>query len=189
MNKLTESLEYLDMENQISDKITIDEYAAKVGKDSDIVTITFMVNSKLAGEDLVSWFERGYDFVLDASLSDGEISPGKYLVFVEMNRRSTVPARICLLLSDLTTLTGIKLKDWTLDIKNEEFEASEEIIKQKLILNPAEYRQQEEEIKEQEENKEISEELNLIKSRSGIPVTSTYTNDEYIKNLKAMAGM
>ena len=74
----------MDMDGQISDKITVDEYAAKMVKDKDIVTITFKVNSELAANDLVTWFERGYDFVLDASVSDGEIEPGTYLVFVEM---------------------------------------------------------------------------------------------------------
>ena len=82
------ALDYMDLEGQLKDKITVDEYAAKMGKDSDIVTITFTTNSKLAAQDLVTWFERGYDFVLDASVSDGEIEPGKWLVFVEMDRRS-----------------------------------------------------------------------------------------------------
>ena len=77
----------------------------------DIVTITFKVNSELAANDLVTWFERGYDFVLDASVSEGEIKPGKYLVFVEMDRRSKVPERIISVLADLETLTGLKLND------------------------------------------------------------------------------
>ena len=90
-----------------------------MGKDSDIVTLTFIVNSKLAGDDLVGWLERGYDFVLDASLSDGEIEPGKYLVFAEMNRRTSVPERIINILEDLETLTDIKLKDWSISIEDE----------------------------------------------------------------------
>ena len=44
MTILNESLDYMDMDGQISDKITVDEYAAKMGKDKDIVTITFKVN-------------------------------------------------------------------------------------------------------------------------------------------------
>ena len=87
---LNEGLDYHDMIDQIEPKITVDEYAAKMGKDSDIVTITFVVNSKLAGDDLVGWLERGYDYILDASVSEGEIEPGKFLVFAEMNRRSMV---------------------------------------------------------------------------------------------------
>ena len=101
MKILNEGLDYLDMVDQIDDTITIDEYAAKMGKDSDIVTVTFTVHSELAADDLVSWLERGYDFILDASVSEGELEPGKFLVFAELNRRSTVPDRICKILSDL----------------------------------------------------------------------------------------
>jgi hypothetical protein len=88
---LTEGLDFHAMEGQVIPLVTVDEYAAKMGKDSDIVTLSFIVKSEAAGNDLVDWFERGYDWVLDASLSEGEVEPNRWLVFVEMNRRSTVP--------------------------------------------------------------------------------------------------
>jgi hypothetical protein len=180
MTFLTENLDYLDMEGQVSDKISVDEYAAKMGSNAAIVTLAFTVYSELAGEDLVTWFERGYDFVMDASISEGEVEPGKYLVFVEMERRIKVPERICRLLSDLETLTGYKLKDWTVDIDGDSYDADPKIIGSKMILNPGEYKAE----------NEKDEELNEVRKRAGIePVTAGYTNDEYIKNLKAMAGM
>jgi hypothetical protein len=150
-----------------------------MGNDKDVVTVTFKVNSKLAGEDLVSWFERGYDFVIDASISDGEIDPGKYLVFVEMDRRSRVPERICKLLSDLQTLTGFKLSDWTVSVDGEEYDADQEVLSQAIILNPNEYKME----------REKEEKLNEFRHRAGLPVKSVYQEDEYIKNIKAMAGM
>ena len=67
------ALDYMDLEDQVKDVVTVDEYAAKMGKDSDIVTMTFTVHSKLAAQDLVTWFERGYDFVL------GRIVTGKQI--------------------------------------------------------------------------------------------------------------
>jgi len=30
------------------------------------------------------WFEKGYDFVVDADRSPGEIKPNRYLVYVEL---------------------------------------------------------------------------------------------------------
>ncbi len=176
------SLDYMDLEGQLNDKITIDEYAAKMGKDSDIVTITFTTYSKLAAKDLVTWFERGYDFVLDASVSDGEIEPGKWLVFVEMDRRSKVPNRIITLLEDLETLTGIDANEWTAEIDNTEYEASEEIMKQKMILNPNEYKD-----KKDSEDEEPEGDLNEMRLRAGLDVQTSYIEDEYIKNLKALA--
>lgn len=174
----------MDLEGQLNDKITIDEYAAKMGKDSDIVTITFTTHSKLAAQDLVTWFERGYDFVLDASVSDGEIEPGKWLVFVEMDRRSKVPNRIITLLEDLETLTGIDVNDWTVEIDGEEYEASEEIMKEKMVLNPNEYK-----IEKDSEEEETENDLNEMRLRAGLDVKTTYVEDEYIKNLKAIAGL
>jgi hypothetical protein len=179
MTILNESLDYMDMDGQISDKITVDEYAAKMGKDKDIVTITFKVNSELAANDLVTWFERGYDFVLDASVSDGEIEPGTYLVFVEMERRSRVPERIIRLLSDLETLTGFKLKDWTVEIENETYDADESVIRQAMILNPNEYKME----------KEKDEKLNEYRQIAGIATKPLYTEDAYIRKIKTMAGM
>lgn len=182
MTMINESLDYMDMKDQVENTITVDEYSAKMGKDKDIVTLTFITNSKLAAEDLVTWFERGYDFVLDASVSEGELEPGKWLVFVEMDRRSKVPNRIITLLSDLETLTDIKLKDWTVEIEGDEYKADEDIIRDHMILNPNEY-------KEVKETEDSDEELNEMRLRAGIDVKSVYTEDEYIKNLKAMAGM
>ena len=92
--KLNEGLDYHDMKGQIDPIISVDEYTAKMGKDSEIVTLAFVTNSKLSAKDLVSWLEIGYDFVLDASVSEGELEPGKWVVFVEMKRRSNVPEKI-----------------------------------------------------------------------------------------------
>ena len=176
---INESLDYLDMEGQIQDTITVDEYAAKMGKDKDIVTVTFTTNSKLAAEDLVSWFERGYDFVLDASVSDGEIKPGEWLVFVEMERRSKVPERIITLLSDLETLTDIKLKDWIVKVDGENYQVDESKLHDVIILNPNKYKE--------EKEIEQDDDLNEMRKRAGLEVKSVYTEDEYIKNLQALA--
>lgn len=179
---INESLDYLDMEGQIQDTITVDEYAAKMGKDENIVTVTFTTNSKLAANDLVSWFERGYDFVLDASVSDGEIKPGEWLVFVEMERRSKVPERIITLLSDLETLTGLELKDWTVKVEGDDYDADEAELQDAIILNPNKYEE------EKEVDAEIKDdELNEMRRRAGIDIKSVYTEDEYIKNLQALA--
>jgi hypothetical protein len=198
MKRLIESLDYMDMEGQIDDVITVDEYSAKMGKDSDIVTLTFIINSEQAAKDLTSWFERGYDFVLDASVSDGELEPGKYLVFVEMRRRSTVPEKICQLLEDLETLTGMKMKDWKVSIEDEEYDADPKVLADHMILNPNLYKMEketeedaEDEAKDKSEDEaEDEDKLNEFRIRAGIePSKVVYENDEYIMNLKAMAGM
>lgn len=179
MTVLKEALDHLDMKDQIDDTITVDEYAAKIGNDKDIVTITFKVHSKLAAEDLVTWLERGYEFVLDASISDGELEPGVWLVFVEMDRRTRVPNRIIEILEDLETLTGITIKDWKVDIEGDTYDANEEILRQKMILNPNEYKR----LRQQDEV-----DMNEVRSLAGLEPKKLYDNkDNYIKNLQAIA--
>ena len=72
MTIIKESLDYMDMVGQMEPKVSVDEYAAKMGPDHEVVTLSFIVKSNLAADDLVFWFEKGYDFVLDASASEGE---------------------------------------------------------------------------------------------------------------------
>ncbi len=103
-----------------------------------------------------------------------------------MDRRSKVPSRIITLLEDLETLTGIELGDWTAEIDGEEYEASEEIMKEKMILNPNEYESAK---GSEDEDEEAESELNEMRLRAGLDVKTNYVEDEYIKNLKAIAGM
>lgn len=177
---LNESLDYLDLEGQMVPRISIDEYAAKMGKDSEIVTVSFIVNSEEVGNDLVDWLERGYDFVLDAQVSDGEITSGKYLVFVEMRRRLKTPARIIEMLEDLETLTGWDINDWTVEIDDEEYDASEDIMKQLLTLSPKDYRDTEEE----------DDELNEMRTIANLPVQKNATPvDKELRDFKTIAGL
>jgi hypothetical protein len=162
--------------------VTVDEYAAHMGNDSEIVTLAFTIKSEAAGNDLVDWFERGYDFVLDAQVSEGEVKPGQYLVFVEMNRRSSVPKRIIELLDDLETLTAIPVKDWTIIVDEEEHSPEEEVLKQVITISPHDYR---EEVEVEEE------ELNEMRERAGLEVKVIHADkqDAEIKAFKSMAGL
>ena len=178
---INEGLDYHDLEGQLLPTLTVDEYAAHMGKDSEIVTLAFTIKNKQAGDDLCDWFERGYDFVLDSQVSEGEISPGKYLVFVEMNRRSSVPARIIELLEDLKTLTDMKVTDWTIMVNNEEYEPTEEVLKQVIAMSPHNYRVEE----------EREEDLNEMRHRAGLDVKPIYTSkqDAELRAFKSIAGL
>ena len=177
---INEGLDYLDMVDQIEPTVSVDEYSAKMGKDSDIVTLAFTVNSEAAGNDLVDWFERGYDWVLDASLSEGELSPGKYLVFVEMKRRTKVPERIIELLDDLETLTGMELKEWSVTIDKEDHVPDEEVLKELITISPHEYR---------EENEDEAE-LNEMRHRAGLDTVNLHGEpDSELKAFISMAGL
>jgi len=177
---INEGLDYHDLEGIVLPVLSVDEYSAQMGRDSEIVTLAFTVKNKQAGNDLADWFERGYDFVLDAQVSDGELTTGKYLVFVEMNRRTSVPERIITLLDDMETLTDMKLKDWTVIVDEQEHEADEDILKQVIVMSPHKYR---------EEN-EDDEELNEMRQNAGLETVSSHPEpDSELKAFKAMAGL
>ena len=69
-----ESLEYKDLEGMMKPTIHVDEFTSKMGDDDDIIVVSFFVRDDQAAKDLMQWFEKGYDFVLDADKSPGERS-------------------------------------------------------------------------------------------------------------------
>jgi hypothetical protein len=175
---INEALDYHDLVNMILPILTIDKYEAKLGDDDEIVTITFTVKGKQVGDDLVDWLERGYDYIIDAQTSEGEVSSGHWLVFVEMDRRLKVPDRIVEIIEDMVTLTDLPIKDWTVIIDDEEYEATIDILKSKIILSPHEYRK----------NKETD--LNEMRELSGLQHKNIFKEkDNLLKDFIAKAGL
>lgn len=128
------------MEHQVYPILGIDQYKSKIGDDSEFVTVDFTVKSKSVSEDLVTWLERGYDWIIDSEESPGEVKNNQYLVFAEMNRRTWVPKRVIEMLADFETLTGIKAGEWRLRIGDELYPATEQNIRDNVTLSPHEYR-------------------------------------------------
>ena len=139
----------------------------------------FTVKGQQASEDLVDWFERGYDYVLDSDVSDGQIKKGFYLVFVEMNRRTTVPERIVEMIEDLETLTQLPLNEWTIIVDKKEYEPNVTELKQVIILSPSQYR------------KIHDEDLNEMRNRAGLEPQKLFNNepDQILKDYISKAGL
>lgn len=189
---LKEGFDYKDLVGQVEPTVTVDEYSAKMGTDDEIVTLAFLIKSRLAAKDLVDWFERGYDWILDAKESDGEVSTGKYLVFVELNRRTQVPDRICELIDDLETLTEIKRDMWEIVIDGEEYSVEPDTIKQHIILIPQKYREAyPDEDEEQEDEPDAQDaELSEMRNRAGLEHVNKYKEkDNLLKDFIAKAGL
>jgi hypothetical protein len=101
------SLHPEDLEYLVSNIFEVDSYASKMGTDDDIVVLSFTVEDKGPADDLVNFIERGYEFVLDADSTPGELKDGRYKVFVEMERNKHVPENIMEILDGVGKLTGI----------------------------------------------------------------------------------
>lgn len=177
MKTLNESLNHLDMENHVLPLLTIDEFKSRVGEDDDVITLNFIVDNKDVADDLVMWLERGYDFILDAETSPGEVENGKYYVFAEINRRPSAPRKIMEILNDLNTLTGIDGEDWEIRIDHDRYPASKETIERYIPLTAAKYRERE------------HSDLNEWRQVAGIRTVNTYEADEEITAIQRQAGI
>ena len=103
-----DSLKSGDLKNLVKHVFEIDNYRSKMGEDKDVVVLSFTVEHKAPAEDLVSFIEKGYQFVLDADMTPGELSDGKYRVFVEMQRTPKIADNIVDMLYGVGKLTGIE---------------------------------------------------------------------------------
>jgi hypothetical protein len=174
---LFESLEYKDLDGLMKPTIHVDEFSSKMGDDDDIVTVSFFVRDNQAAKDLMSWFEKGYDFVLDADKSPGEIRPNRYLVYIEMRRRSTAGGNVELLLDDLSTLTEFTKDDWTMHYRDKEYQFSRDLFDSVVPLSPKEYR------------KRFESEMNEMRVAAGLPTKQIYERDTAIKSIQSAAGI
>jgi hypothetical protein len=105
--QFNEELSARDLRNLVDDVFEVDSYASKMGSDKDVVVISFTVEDLAPATDLVNFVERGYDFVLDADATPGELENGHYKVFVEIERNRRIGEQVMELLDGVGKLTGI----------------------------------------------------------------------------------
>jgi hypothetical protein len=96
-----------DLRDLVKPVFEIDSYKSKMGDDEDIVVISFTVSEDQAAIDLVDFIEKGYNFVLDADSTSGEIDDGVYKVFVEIERNKNVNNNVMELLDGVGKIANI----------------------------------------------------------------------------------
>jgi hypothetical protein len=175
--QLFEALEYKDMEGILKPTIHVDEFASKMGDDDEIIVISFFVRNKQAADDLTAWFEKGYDWVLDADTSPGEIKPGRYLVYVELRRRSSAGKWVEEMIDDLGTLTEFGPKDWIMEYEGKEYPFTVETFDRLVPLSPKEYRLRKE------------QDLNEMRTAAGIAPKQVFEREKDIRQLQSAAGI
>jgi hypothetical protein len=174
---LCEGFEYKDLVGIMKPTMHIDEFSSKMGDDDDIIVASFFVRNKQAAGDLSTWFEKGYDWVLDADISPGEITPGRFLVYIELRRRSNAGKHLVEAIDDLGTLTEFSSQDWTMTYKSKEYPFSCEEFEKLVPLSPKQYR------------KENEEDLNEMRAAAGIDTVQIFDREKDIRQLQAAAGI
>lgn len=171
MHKLLEGLRKHELDHLIDNTIHFDEYNSKMGRDDAVVTASFKVKFREPALDLVSFLESGYDWILDADISSGEVNDGQYIVFLEMQRSPKNYSQIISLLDDLENITNIKPDNWKFKwYKQSDYvPLNRENLEENLPDTPRKYREYIETfvaVKEQTDN--LAGELASLKKLSGI---------------------
>jgi hypothetical protein len=182
INALNENLEYGDLRRLVHNELHIDQYKSKMGDDAGVCVLSFKVSGKEPSADLVSFVEKGYDWVLDADVSSGEKEGGDYLVFIEVDRTTSLPENIVELIDGINNLTEQKTENWRVIYhkSNKELECTVESLAKAIPLTPDAYRRKYE--------KETSE-LDAMKAAAGVTVDTTAPINEYTNSLRIAAGL
>jgi len=190
-NQLNENLERGDLARLIHPELHIDEYKSKMGDDADVCVVSFKVAGKEPASDLVSFVEKGYDFVLDADVSSGEKEGGDYLVFVELQRSKELPEQIIKIMEDLMNLTDQKIEDWRVRYHKSmrDHDLTPESLKEIIVLTPEEYSRKYDKEVDAEEPEDITQDLDAMKAVAGVPVTTTAPVNDFTESLRVAAGL
>lgn len=154
------SLQINELRKVIEKKIHIDEFRSKMGDDDDVIVFSFKVQYYDPAIELTSFLEKGYEWILDADVSSGEMEDGSYLVFVETLRRPSFPKHLINLLKDMEGITTNKTSEYTYVYHggSDYVPITIESLEQNVPLTPREYR------KAKGENPDVPETTETVKA-------------------------
>ena len=179
-NMLSEGLEKNDLKRLVKPELHIDEFKSKMGKDEDIIVLSFKLIGRAPANDLVNFIEKGYDWVVDADISAGEMDDGDFLVFVECDRKPEVADEIIKMLGDITKLTDQNLEDWKLQFRSNPslLDATAENIQNNVALTPQDYIAR-------HGNKTLDE----MRTAAGVQVKTKAPINDHTQNIRSLAGI
>ena len=177
---LSEGLEQGDLNRLVHNKLHVDEFKSKMGSDADIIVLSFKVDGKEPARDLMNFIERGYDWILDADISSGELEDGQYLVFAELERDPASTKHIYQLMSDIMNLTDTDLSDWKFQYRknSREHDITSDNIADTIPMTPESYR-----------SKFGDKELDAMKAAAGVSTQRKAPVNSWTESLRAAAGI
>ena len=179
-NNLFEGLEANDLARLIHPELHVDEFKSKLGDDADIVVLSFKVDNKEPANDLVAFIEKGYDWVVDADVSSGEMDDGSYIVFVEMDRNEQLADNIMALMDDLMNLTDQSTDEWRVRYykSHKETQLSLEALQNLIPATPEKY-----------ESMYGQEAIDQLKTAAGLDVDTKAPKNDFTESLRNLAGI
>lgn len=179
MMRLREGLEQGDLKRLVHTEMHVDDFKSKLGRDEDVVVISLKVTGKEPAVDIVNFVEKGYEWVIDADVSSGEMDDGDFIVFIECDRKPTVAANVMSMMDDLMNLTEQDISEWRVRYRNgREHELTEKNLYDMIPKTPQEYKQQ-----------FGHEQIDKLKAAAGVKVTTKAPKNDNTENLRIAAGI
>ena len=177
---LFEGLEQNDLKRLVHEEMHVDEFKSKLGRDEDVCVISFKVKGKEPANDLMNFIEKGYDWVIDADVSSGEMDDGDYIVFVECERNEEIPANIITMMQEVMNITGQKVGQWRVRYRggSEDYPLSVSSLKEMIPTSPEEYKK-----------RYGSDDIDKMKAAAGVKVTTKAPKNDYTESLRIAAGL
>ena len=179
MMKLREGLEQGDLKRLVHTEMHIDEFKSKLGRDEDVVVVSLKVTGKEPATDIVNFVEKGYEWVIDADVSSGEMEDGDYIVFIECDRDPEVASNVMSLMDDLMNLTEQDITEWCVRYRSgRDHELTEKNLQDMIPKTPQEYREQ-----------FGHEQIDKLKAAAGVKVTTKAPKNDVTESLRIAAGI
>ncbi len=185
---LFEGMEAGDLKRLLSNIVGIDKYVSKLGDDEDVIVLSFEVGGKEPATDLMNFVERGYDWVLDADVSSGELDNGSYITFIEMERDKNAPKNILELAEDICRLSEQKIDEWEFNYHKDSrhFPLDIQNLKKVIPLNAKDYN-----IKHPDpDDEEFNKDLEAMMETARVPIKKkNHSRDDDMDRLRSRAGL
>ena len=178
---LFEGLEQNDLKRLVHDELHIDEFKSKLGRDEDVCVVSFKVKGKEPATDLMNFIEKGYDWVIDADVSSGEMDDGDYIVFVECERTRDIPRNIMEMMQDVMNITGQKMEQWRVRYRasNEDNPLKLDSLAKMIPTAPEEYKKR----------YGADDDLERMKAAANLKSDKKAPKNDYTESLRAAAGL
>lgn len=187
MKQLFEGLEPGDLKRLVHTELHIDEFKSKLGADEDTVVISFKVRGKEPAQDLVNFVEKGYEWVIDADVSSGEMDDGDFIVFIECDRTPDLAKELMDMMEDIMNITDQQVEDWRVRYYTgqEDHALDVDSLRDLIPGTPEEYLRKFGDKEEPGDDRD----LDPMRAAAGIKVKTTAPKNEYTESLRTAAGI
>lgn len=184
MRQIRENLEHHDLLRLVHDELHIDEFKSKLGADKDICVVSFKISGKEPALDMINFLEKGFDFIVDADVSSGEMNDGDYVAFVEIERSPELPQQIYDMIDILYNVTGQRCEDWRVRYYHNRHDHPLEVdtLRNIVPLTSADYLRR---FPEGQPDREIDQ----VRTAAGIKSKIKAPKNDFTDQLKAAAGI